>query len=93
MPLPPRLAVLVARREALAAQWAEAMAHGGPGAGVFQELVDVEQAIADGWPRFWNRHARDWAIRDAALIHSEATPISACPTCHLQAAAWGQDAA
>jgi hypothetical protein len=93
MPLPPRLAVTVARRHALAAQWAESMAHGGPGAEIFQELADLEEAIAEAWPRFWDEHAHDWAIRDAGLIHSEATPTAACRTCTLQSAAWRREAA
>jgi hypothetical protein len=88
LPLDPQLTAWVQRRAMLATAWAQSMAHGGPGAAVFAELVYTEDVISTRWPEVWAAHARQWAIEDGAKIHSEATPTATCPTCRRQGVEW-----
>ena len=86
--LDPRLTDAIARRDDLVLRWVEALAHGGPGADILTELIEVEDTIAGGWPRIWLQHSNSWFQRDATLIHTDdGDPVLACPTCRARAAA------
>jgi hypothetical protein len=87
------LALELLRRELLAVQWCEAVAHNGDGVARLNELVAAEDRIAQLWPTYWRRNAHRVLMRDVPLIHSEDRPIPECPTCLATGRAQPADAA
>src|SRR5690348_7217954 len=76
---------LLRRRDHLAAAAAEHAAHGQVGAELLWSAVDTAEArLRDVFPETWAEQHEDWAVTDAARIHTPDDPRPAdCRLCSL----------
>jgi len=78
-----RLSELLAHREDVGTQWAERASHGLPGLGeLTEQLMVVELAITEQWPKVSEAWLGEWVVSDARKLHDPDTgPYEACAIC------------